>query len=137
MHQQYLSCLYTCMWETCLYIFCNAEFERRKMLCKIHPKNHSTKEKFTKEKQIYQGKTQFLPRKHLPRKIPVKKKKARKGRTGFIARQADSHESLEFPIRANHPIRANRANRFARIMPLSAPLLATLQLPKWFKEKPN
>ena len=28
----------------------------------------------------------------------------------FIARQADSHESLEFPIRANHPIRANRAN---------------------------
>ena len=36
----------------------------------------------------------------------------------FIARQADSHESLEFPIRANHPIRANRANRFARIMPL-------------------
>ena len=37
----------------------------------------------------------------------------------FIARQADSHESLEFPIRANHPIRANRANRFARIAPLS------------------
>ena len=37
----------------------------------------------------------------------------------FIARQADSHESLEFPIRANHPIRANRANRFARITPLS------------------
>ena len=36
----------------------------------------------------------------------------------FIARQADSHESLEFPIRANHPIRANRANRFARIMRL-------------------
>ena len=30
----------------------------------------------------------------------------------FIARQADSHESLEFPIRAN------RANRFARITPL-------------------
>ena len=30
----------------------------------------------------------------------------------FIARQADSHESLEFPIRANHP------NRFARITPL-------------------
>ena len=27
----------------------------------------------------------------------------------FIVRQADSHESLEFPIRANHPIRANRA----------------------------
>ena len=24
----------------------------------------------------------------------------------FIARQADSHESLELPIRANHPIRA-------------------------------
>ena len=38
----------------------------------------------------------------------------------FIARQADSPESLEFPIRANHPIRANRANRFARITPLSA-----------------
>ena len=37
----------------------------------------------------------------------------------FIARQADSHESLEFPIRANHPIRANRANRFARITRLS------------------
>ena len=36
----------------------------------------------------------------------------------FIARHADSHESLEFPIRANHPIRANRANRFARITPL-------------------
>ena len=36
----------------------------------------------------------------------------------FIARQADSRESLEFPIRANHPIRANRANRFARITPL-------------------
>ena len=36
----------------------------------------------------------------------------------FIARQADSHESFEF--RANHPIRANRANRFARITPLSA-----------------
>ena len=31
----------------------------------------------------------------------------------FLAHQADSHESLEFPIRANHPIRANRANRFA------------------------
>ena len=37
----------------------------------------------------------------------------------FIARQADSHESLEFPIRANQPIRANRANQFARITPLS------------------
>ena len=36
----------------------------------------------------------------------------------FIARQADSHETLKFPIRANHPIRANRANRFARITPL-------------------
>ena len=34
----------------------------------------------------------------------------------FIARQADSHESLEFPILV---IRANRANRFARITPLS------------------
>ena len=28
----------------------------------------------------------------------------------FIARQADSPESLEVPIRLNHPIRANRAN---------------------------
>ena len=37
----------------------------------------------------------------------------------FIDPQADSHESLEFPIRANHPIRVNRANfRFARLMPL-------------------
>ena len=35
----------------------------------------------------------------------------------FIACQADSHESLQFPIRANHPI---RANRFARITLLSA-----------------
>ena len=32
----------------------------------------------------------------------------------FIAFQADSPESLEFPIRANHPIRANRANRVIR-----------------------
>ena len=37
----------------------------------------------------------------------------------FTARHTDSHESLEFPIRANHPIRANRADRFARITPLS------------------
>ena len=36
----------------------------------------------------------------------------------FIVCQADSHESLQFPIRANHLIRANRANRFARITPL-------------------
>ena len=36
----------------------------------------------------------------------------------FIAREADSQESLEFPIRANRVIRANRANRFARITPL-------------------
>ena len=36
----------------------------------------------------------------------------------FIGRQADSPVSLEFPIRASHPIRANRANRFAQIMPL-------------------
>ena len=35
-----------------------------------------------------------------------------------MARQADSPKSFEFPIRANHPIRANRANRFARITPL-------------------
>ena len=31
-----------------------------------------------------------------------------------IARQADSPESLRFPIRANHLIRTNRANRFTR-----------------------
>ena len=37
----------------------------------------------------------------------------------FIARQADSPESLEFPIRENHLIRTNRANRSARITPLS------------------
>ena len=37
----------------------------------------------------------------------------------LIAHQADSHESLEFPIRANHQFRANRASRFARITPLS------------------
>ena len=37
----------------------------------------------------------------------------------FIACQADSLNHLEFPIRANHPIRADRANfRFARITPL-------------------
>ena len=36
----------------------------------------------------------------------------------FCASQADSHEPLEFPIRANRLIRANRANRFARITPL-------------------
>ena len=36
----------------------------------------------------------------------------------FIAHHADSHESLEFPIRANRVIRANCANRFARITPL-------------------
>ena len=37
----------------------------------------------------------------------------------FIAHHADSHESLELPIRANRVIRANCANRFARITPLS------------------
>ena len=37
----------------------------------------------------------------------------------FTARQADSSESLELQIRADHPIRVNRANRFARITPLS------------------
>ena len=36
----------------------------------------------------------------------------------FIARQADWPESLGFLLRANHPIRANRANRSARITPL-------------------
>ena len=44
----------------------------------------------------------------------------------FTAHHADSHESLEFPIRANHQIHANRTNRFARITPLS-PLL-TMQI---------
>ena len=44
----------------------------------------------------------------------------------FTVRQADSHESLEFPIRAHHPIRANRANRFARITPLSVCLILFL-----------
>ena len=40
----------------------------------------------------------------------------------FIARQADSHESLEFRV-----IRANRANRFARITPLrKRPILGAL-----------
>ena len=29
----------------------------------------------------------------------------------FVARQADSPESLEFPIRANHPIRGNHATK--------------------------
>ena len=38
----------------------------------------------------------------------------------FMTRQADSPESLEFPIRANRVTRANHANfRFARITPLS------------------
>ena len=37
----------------------------------------------------------------------------------FIVHQADLHEPLEFPIRANLVIRANRANRFARITLLS------------------
>ena len=46
----------------------------------------------------------------------------------FIARQADSHESLEFPIRANYPLRANRANRFARITPLRFALFFILWL---------
>ena len=44
----------------------------------------------------------------------------------FIARQADSHEPLEFPICANHPIRnAIRANRFARITPLRGMQIGT------------
>ena len=50
----------------------------------------------------------------------------------FRARQADSHESLEFPIRENHPIRANRANRFARITPLRAPQLGAGDLGGYF-----
>ena len=53
----------------------------------------------------------------------------------IIARQAGSPESLEFPIRANHPIRANRANRFARITPLSAesrPVCARFTQKMWF-----
>ena len=48
----------------------------------------------------------------------------------FIARQADSHESLELPIRANHPIRANRANRVARITPLRYPICTSI-LPRF------
>ena len=44
----------------------------------------------------------------------------------FLKRKsADSHESLEFTIRANHPIRALRANRFARLTPLSPRLSMT------------
>ena len=49
----------------------------------------------------------------------------RKWNPDFYSFQADSHESLEFPIRANHPIRANRANRFAnhatKVFPLRWP----------------
>ena len=38
----------------------------------------------------------------------------------LIALQADSPAlTFGFPIRANHPTHANRANRFARITPLS------------------
>ena len=33
----------------------------------------------------------------------------------FIARQADSHESPEFPIRANHPIDTIRANHATKL----------------------
>ena len=47
----------------------------------------------------------------------------------FIACQADSPESLEFPIRANHPIRANRANRFARITPLRSSEMVSRETP--------
>ena len=36
----------------------------------------------------------------------------------FYSASGRSPESLEFPIRANHLIRVNRANRFARITPL-------------------
>ena len=46
----------------------------------------------------------------------------------FIARQTDSRESLEFLIRANHPIRANRANRFARITPLRGGLMMMMMM---------
>ena len=49
----------------------------------------------------------------------------------FGARQADSPESFAFPIRANHPIRANRANRFARITPLSESDIFGQFLPIW------
>ena len=47
--------------------------------------------------------------------------------TPVFKRQADSPESLEFLIRANHPIRANRANRFARITPVSVEPPLTLR----------
>ena len=53
----------------------------------------------------------------------------------FIARQADSPESLEFLIRATHPIRANRVNRFARITPLRARKIGTILKPHP-REKP-
>ena len=46
-----------------------------------------------------------------------------------IARQADSHESLEFPIRTNHPIRANRANRFGRESRESIRIVLTVRDP--------
>ena len=43
-------------------------------LCKINGTNGFIKEKITKEKEIYQGKTEKLPRKKTPRKIPDKTK---------------------------------------------------------------
>ena len=46
----------------------------------------------------------------------------------FKVHPADSHESLELPIRANHPIRANRANRFERITPLRSRYTGVSQL---------
>ena len=59
----------------------------------------------------------------------------------FIARQADSHESLEFAVRANRVIRVNRANRFARFTPLSltAPALfrSVLKQKKGPKTRPK
>ena len=52
-------------------------------------------------------------------KIPKRTKKEGQVQIGKPPRlAADSPESLEFPIRANHPICTNRANRFARITPL-------------------
>ena len=55
----------------------------------------------------------------------------------FVARQADSHKSLEFSIRANHPIRANRANRFARITPLRSEIIAEICLKKFSAKFPQ
>ena len=48
----------------------------------------------------------------------------------FIARQADSHESLEFPICANHPIRANHATKIVRNCAHSWPFVKGIDVAK-------